>query len=432
MAITFLTNEDKAELEQKIEEAKQNSGGNSVYYMDYEEEYPKKEPEDGETSFTVSTIKKVLLSNSGVGIKIGDIIVASNGTLCKVTSVDSTSVRYDPIGTISGTGTDSGGNADQSGGLNATASALLITILRNGVYSTDQSANITALEAALASSGESGGSGEDSGGDSGETEVTLSSISATYSGGDVAVGTAVTALTGIVVTAHYSDGSTEEVTGYTLSGEIAEGSNTVTVSYSGKTTTFTVTGVAESGGDDSGETPEILYELAEPTTFDGTKSIDTGWNPYVEDADFTIISVADFTGGTTVNMSIADAYQYNSGIYALTMYYCDTVGTLSVSANQGGSSAQIKTGVYAYITAIAITHEKGSSVSNVKILAKKESTGTYGEYSGEIPYTVVSGFAKTMTLGYHQRNKVYATGTINKFVIYSRVLTDEEIDTQLA
>jgi hypothetical protein len=49
---------------------------------------------------------------------------------------------------------DSGGNADQSGGgLSATASALLITILRNGVYSTDQSANITALEAALASGG---------------------------------------------------------------------------------------------------------------------------------------------------------------------------------------------------------------------------------------------------------------------------------------
>lgn len=82
----------------------------------------------------------------------------------------------------------------------------------------------------------------------GETEVTLSSISAAYSGGDVAVGTSVTALTGIVVTAHYSDGSTEAVTGYTLSGTIAEGSNTVTVSYGGKTATFTVTGVAESGG----------------------------------------------------------------------------------------------------------------------------------------------------------------------------------------
>lgn len=134
---------------------------------------------------------------------------------------------------------------EASGGLNATASALLISILRNGVFTADQSANITALESALASSGESGGETPD------DTEKTLTSISATYSGGDVPVGTSVYALTGIVVTAHYSDGSTATVTGYTLSGTIADGSNTVTVSYGGKTTTFTVTGVAESGGEDT-------------------------------------------------------------------------------------------------------------------------------------------------------------------------------------
>lgn len=72
--------------------------------------------------------------------------------------------------------------------------------------------------------------------------VTLTSISAIYAGGSVAAGTAVTDLTDITVIAHYSDGSTAPVTGYTLSGEIAEGSNTITVGYGGKTTTFTVTG----------------------------------------------------------------------------------------------------------------------------------------------------------------------------------------------
>lgn len=85
------------------------------------------------------------------------------------------------------------------------------------------------------------GGGDDSG-DGGETDVTLTSISATYSGGDVAVGTAVTDLTGIVVTAHYSDGSNATVTGYTLSGEIVEGDNTISVTYNGKTATFTVIG----------------------------------------------------------------------------------------------------------------------------------------------------------------------------------------------
>lgn len=76
---------------------------------------------------------------------------------------------------------------------------------------------------------------------------TLESITATYNGGSVAVGTDLTTLTGIVVTATYSDGSTAIVNGYTLSGEIVEGDNVITVKCSGKTTTITVVGVALSG-----------------------------------------------------------------------------------------------------------------------------------------------------------------------------------------
>lgn len=79
-------------------------------------------------------------------------------------------------------------------------------------------------------------------GEADPNHVVLTSISATYSGGDVEVETALTDLSGIVVTATYSDGSTQTVTDYTLTGTIAEGSNTITVVYEGKTTTFTVTG----------------------------------------------------------------------------------------------------------------------------------------------------------------------------------------------
>lgn len=123
-----------------------------------------------------------------------------------------------------------------------------------------------------------------------EEQVTLTSISATYSGSDVAVGTALTDLTDITVTAHYSDGSTANVTDYTLSGEIAEGSNTITVSYSGKTTTFTVVGIAESGGEDfetNGWTNGTAYnidwidgyrlrdgDLGEPQAFGGRSITD--------------------------------------------------------------------------------------------------------------------------------------------------------------
>ena len=98
---------------------------------------------------------------------------------------------------------------------------------------------------------------ETSGGDNSGTEdggedepiaptVTLTSISATYSGGDVVVGTNVNELSGITVKAHYSDGTSKTVTDYTLSGSINEGNNTITVSYQGKSTTFTVVGYVES------------------------------------------------------------------------------------------------------------------------------------------------------------------------------------------
>lgn len=45
----------------------------------------------------------------------------------------------------------------------------------------------------------------------------------------------------LVVTANYSDSSTEVITDYTLSGTLEVGTSTITVSYSGKTTTFNVT-----------------------------------------------------------------------------------------------------------------------------------------------------------------------------------------------
>lgn len=74
-------------------------------------------------------------------------------------------------------------------------------------------------------------------------EVTMTGISAVYTGGDVAIGTAVTELEGITVTAHYSDGSTQVVEKYALTGTIKEGSNTIVVSFNGFNTSFSVTGV---------------------------------------------------------------------------------------------------------------------------------------------------------------------------------------------
>lgn len=135
-----------------------------------------------------------------------------------------------------------------------TAKSLLMDILRNGVYTTDQSANIMQLAEALTTGGIVRPEDPDI------SEASLTHISATYSGGDVAAGTAVSDLVGIEVIGHYSDGSTEVATDYTLSGTIVEGENTITVRYFGMTATFTVVGVAESSGGVVAMSAEMVHK----------------------------------------------------------------------------------------------------------------------------------------------------------------------------
>lgn len=72
---------------------------------------------------------------------------------------------------------------------------------------------------------------------------TLQSITATYtqSGTVYDTDTLDSLKSDLVVTANYSDSTTETVTDYTLSGTLAEGTSTITVSYGGKTASFNVT-----------------------------------------------------------------------------------------------------------------------------------------------------------------------------------------------
>jgi hypothetical protein len=71
--------------------------------------------------------------------------------------------------------------------------------------------------------------------------ASLENITAVYSGGSVMAGTDVEELRDdLTVTAHYDDGTSEEVTTYTLSGTISENPSAVTVHYSGKTALISV------------------------------------------------------------------------------------------------------------------------------------------------------------------------------------------------
>ena len=101
---------------------------------------------------------------------------------------------------------------------------------------------------------------------------TLSSISAVYTQGSTVVypSTSLNSLKGnIVVTATYSDGSNTTITDYALSGTLNVGTSTITVTYQGKTTTFTVN-VTESTNAYRAVTEDDL------TVINATLTIDDG------------------------------------------------------------------------------------------------------------------------------------------------------------
>lgn len=77
-----------------------------------------------------------------------------------------------------------------------------------------------------------------------EPAVVLTGITATYTGREVPAGTSVEHLSGVTVTAHYSDGSTQILPKYAISGTIEDGENMVMIAFGGFHTTITVMGVA--------------------------------------------------------------------------------------------------------------------------------------------------------------------------------------------
>ena len=241
----------------------------------------------------------------------------------------------------------------------------------------------------------------------------MTGISATYSGGSVPAGTALDDLTGIVVTTQYSDGSTATVTGYTLSGEIAEGSNTITVTYQGKTATFTVTGTAVAG-------VALAYALTEPLTFAGTGNAkyDTGYAMY-PDGDKDVSICVDFSAenGPNSNLDIISS----DVTYGYRLWH-NGARQFRVSACQGDA-----------VTDIVVQFE------NARLVWKKEKGNTW-HYAYALKDDAVTQYtgkgynyfptASTATT----KNGTTVTafkGVIHDFRVYDQILSDEQIEAYL-
>ena len=163
--------------------------------------------ENSSSSFTVK-LSQAPTNNQTVSIKV-------NNGYCTVdkSSLTFTSSNYSNTQAVTVTGV-----ADSSSYSNKNS---VITLSSTGVSS--KTVNVTLVNT--------------------DAEPTISSISAVYTQGNIVVypTTSLDSLkNNLVVTANYTNSTSTTVTGYTLSGTLTEGTSTITVTYSGKTTTFNV------------------------------------------------------------------------------------------------------------------------------------------------------------------------------------------------
>lgn len=244
--------------------------------------------------------------------------------------------------------------------------------------------------------------------------VTLVSISAVYTqSGTVYDTDSLDSLkAGLVVTATYSDSSTATVPSadYTLSGTLAEGTSTITVSYGGKTTTFTVTVTAEPILPADYQQVEYVESLS-PSTTTGCVTIDAtlAGSGDVE-IEMSIMPLAKpSSNGYFFNVSAtANANNVGIGIYTdssvpstINLLSSDT-GAITINPKDGSSILNDVYDITATVTSTTATLSDGTHTAteskSPRTRSGKISVFGIRKYSNTQYNNVVAGRVYSLTL----------------------------------
>ena len=128
-------------------------------------------------------------------------------------------------------------------------------------------------------------------------QASLTSISAVYTQSGTVYDTASLddLKSDLVVTATYDNDTTEIVTDYTLSGTLATGTSTITVSYGGQTTTFNVTVTHEPGNPFNNVNWNDGLRLTGPSEYTGQANFTT--TDYVDVSDISSVTLENTLSG---------------------------------------------------------------------------------------------------------------------------------------
>lgn len=187
-------------------------------------------------------------------------------------------------------------------------------------------------------------------------QATLTSISAVYTqSGTVYDTDSLDSLKDdLVVTAHWSNGTTSTVASadYTLSGTLSEGTSTITVTYSGKTTTFSVTVTTHAG--------KWSYNISELTKVTGT----------IGNQSNATCGIVLITGGA--NNAQRRSFVVDSGETSMAVGSSDGVIT-----SQTSNYYPVKVPVGATSVTCSIT----PNTQMIQILTRQLNNGVYSTYS---------------------------------------------------
>lgn len=248
----------------------------------------------------------------------------------------------------------------------------------------------------------------------------LTSITAVYTqSGTIYTTDNITILrNGLVVTAHYSDNTSEQVYSYALSGTLTEGTSTITVQYAGKSTTFTVN-VTDG---------TLIYELASPATFTGVSAdiIDTG--VVVEPTDRAITILMQFNAASnTPHQGFVFYTGQASSPYAsigLKAYSNPTSSSYPFVATSG-SNGNVHMTNFAYGAENYLAYRYSPGDSGVSVFGYNATGGLLTGATAN--HNIVSDAANLILGASSTSSTSIYKGTISQFKVYSRALTDEEI-----
>ena len=170
----------------------------------------------------------------------------------------------------------------------------------------------------------------------------------------------------LTVTAYYTSGDSEEVTTYTLSGSMDAGTQTITVSYGGKTTTFTVTVV------------EWLVSIGAVFTQGSAKIYDTDTLDTLEQYLVVTATYADSTTATVSDYTLSGTLAEGTSI--ITVGYGGKTDTFSVTVSIGLDSIAFGSQTY---RDIFITNNEiviGDFEGNVTISSTEQTASNGGLY----------------------------------------------------